>query len=109
MVRDGQWRTPINASDQENVLSEDFTKIKGGHTLQAGLMLIWGIKRQSNFATTEGSYSFSGVHSGDPDADYLLGLDSSFSQNNIRLRGSFRYVQNENYFQDDWKLTESSP
>jgi hypothetical protein len=101
----GNGGLPINASDQENVLSEDFTKIKGAHTLQAGLMMIWGIKRQSNFATTEGSYSFSGVHSGDPIADFLLGLDSSFSQNNIRLRGSFRYVQNENYFQDDWKVS----
>jgi hypothetical protein len=102
----GNGGLPINASDQENVMSEDFTKIKGGHTLQAGLMLIWGIKRQSNFATTEGSYSFSGVHSGDPIADYLLGLDSTFSQNNVRLRGSFRYIQNENYFQDDWKVNK---
>jgi len=97
---------PINASDQENVMSEDFTKIKGGHTLQAGLMLIWGIKRQSNFATTEGSYNFYGTHSGDPIADYLLGLDTSFTQNNVRLRGSFRYIQNENYFQDDWKVNK---
>jgi len=97
---------PINASDQENVLANDFTKIKGGHTIQAGLMIIWGIKRQSNFATTEGSYSFSGVHSGDPIADYLLGLDSSFSQNNVRLRGSFRYWQDENYIQDDWKVNK---
>jgi len=100
----GNGGLPINASDQENVVSDDFTKIKGGHTLQAGVMLIWGIKRQSNFATTEGSYSFSGVHTGDPIADFLLGLDSSFNQNNIRRRGSFRYIQNENYFQDDWKV-----
>lgn len=100
----GNGGLPINASDQENVASDDFTKIKGGHTLQAGIMVIWGIKRQSNFATTEGSYSFSGVHSGDPIADYLLGLDSSFNQNNIRRRGSFRYVQDESYLQDDWKV-----
>jgi Carboxypeptidase regulatory-like domain/TonB-dependent Receptor Plug Domain len=100
----GNGGLPINASDQENVVADDFTKIKGGHTIQAGVMLVWGIKRQSNFATTEGSYSFSGVHSGDPVADFLLGMDSSFSQNNIRRRGSFRYIQDEAYGQDDWKV-----
>jgi hypothetical protein len=100
----GNGGLPINASDQENVAADDFTKIKGSHTIQAGVMLIWGIKRQSNFATTEGSYNFTGVHSGDPIADYLMGLDSSFFQNNLRMRGSFRYIQDEGYVQDDWKI-----
>lgn len=95
---------PLVASDGEQVMSEDFTKIKGAHTIQAGTMFIWGIKRQSNFSTPEGSYNFSGVHSGDPAADYLLGLDSSFSQNSRRLRGYFRYHQSESYLQDDWHV-----
>jgi len=68
-------------------------------------MFIWGIKRQSNFANSEGVYNFSGVHSGDPVADFLLGLDSSFTQNNTRLRGYFRYHQSESYIQDDWRAT----
>jgi hypothetical protein len=68
-------------------------------------MFIWGIKRQSNFADSEGVYNFSGVHSGDPVADFLLGLDSSFHQNNARLRGYFRYHESESYIQDDWRAT----
>ena len=95
---------PENASDQENILADDFTKVKGGHTLQAGVMLVWGIKRQDGFAVTEGEYAFSGVHSGDSIADFLLGLDTSFSQNSTRLAGSFRYTQQEGYIQDDWKV-----
>jgi len=94
-----------NATDGEEIISDDFTKVKGKHTLQAGAMYIWGIKRQSNFANSEGVYGFSGVHSGDPVADFLLGLDSSFTQNNTRLRGYFRYHQSEAYFQDDWRTT----
>ena len=96
---------PLNASDGEQVLSEDFTKVKGAHTIQAGTLFIWGIKRQSDFATPEGSYNFTGVHTGDPVADYLLGLDSTFTQNNTRRRGYFRYHQSESYLQDDWRAT----
>jgi hypothetical protein len=96
---------PEYASDGEQVLSEDFTKVKGTHTIQAGTMFIWGIKRQDNFATPEGSFSFSGVHANDPVADYLLGLDASFFQSNTRLRGYFRYHQSESYIQDDWRAT----
>jgi len=94
---------PQDASDGEQVFSEDFTKVRGPHTIQAGTLFIFGIKRQSGFSTPEGSFSFSGVHAGDPVADYLLGLDSSFSQSNTRLRGYFRYRQSESYIQDDWK------
>jgi hypothetical protein len=93
-----------NATDGEQIISDDFTKVKGPHTIQAGTMFIWGIKRQSNFATSQGSYSFTGVHTGDPVADFLLGLDSSFTQNNTRLRGYFRYHQSESYIQDDWRV-----
>ncbi len=94
-----------NASDGEQVFSDDFTKVKGGHTLQAGTMFIWGIKRQDNFANSMGVYGFSGVHSGDPVGDFLLGLDSTFTQDNTRLRGYFRYHESESYFQDDWRAT----
>jgi hypothetical protein len=102
----GDAGLPENASDGEQIISEDFTKVKGAHTIQAGTMFIWGIKRQDNFATPEGAYAFGGVHTGDPAADFLLGLDSSFFQNNTRLRGYFRYHQSESYLQDDWKASK---
>ena len=95
---------PQNASDGEQVLAEDFSKVLGSHTIQAGTMFIWGIKRQSDYATTQGAFTFTGSHAGDPVADYLLGLSSSFTQNNVRLRGYFRYHQSESYLQDDWRI-----
>lgn len=95
---------PQYASDGEQVLSEDFTKIKGSHTIQAGTMFIWGVKRQTDFAQPEGNFTFTGVHTNDPVADFLLGLDASFSQANTRRRGYFRYHQSESYLQDDWRV-----
>lgn len=95
---------PEYASDGEQVIADDFTKVEGSHTLQAGTLFIWGIKRQDGFSSPEGNFFFSGVHTGDPVADYLLGLDSSFSQSSTRRRGYFRYHQSESYIQDDWEV-----
>jgi len=95
---------PQYASDGEQVLSEDFTKIKGSHTIQAGTMFIWGVKKQSDFSEPEGDFNFSGVHTNDPAADFLLGLDSTFFQDNTRRRGYYNYHQSESYIQDDWRV-----
>lgn len=95
---------PVTASDGEQVGADDFTKVLGNHTLQAGTLFIWGIKRQNAFQTANGAYSFSGVHTGDAVGDFLLGLDSSFNQSAPRWKGYFRYHQSESYIQDDWKV-----
>jgi Carboxypeptidase regulatory-like domain/TonB-dependent Receptor Plug Domain len=95
---------PVDASDGEVTLSDDFSKVKGSHVLQGGAMYIWGIKRQNLFSTAEGQYTFNGVHTGDPVGDYLLGLDTQFFQTSGERRGYFRYRQFETYFQDDWKV-----
>ncbi len=96
---------PIHASDGEGVLSDDVSWVKGNHVLQFGAMYVFGIKRQNVFTTPQGSFSFSGVHTGDPAADFLLGLDSSYSQNSNQKSGSYHYRQGEAYGQDDWKVT----
>jgi hypothetical protein len=102
----GAYPMPIDASDGEITFSDDFTKVKGSHTLQTGALFIFGIKRQNLFSQTMGNWSFSGVHTNDPVADYLLGLDASYFQTSTERRGYFRYrPQVEAYIQDDWKVT----
>ncbi len=95
---------PEQASDGAITLSDDFTVVKGSHVLQAGGLYIWGVKRQSAFAATNGQFSFTGIHTGDPVGDYLLGLDASFFQQNTVPRYNSHWHQFETYFQDDWKV-----
>ena len=102
----GVFPLPLpHASDGELTLSDDLSKVKGSHVIQVGALYIFGIKRQNLFSQTNGTYSFSGVHSNDPVADYLLGLDVNFFQTSAERRGYFRYRQFEGYIQDDWKVT----
>lgn len=101
----GVGTQPIHASDGEGIISDDVSYVKGSHVLQAGAMYVFGIKRQNVFTTPQGSFSFSGTHTGDPVADFLLGLDTSYSQNSNQKSGSYHYRQGEAYFQDDWKPT----
>ncbi len=97
---------PITASDGEGVLGDDLSWVHGKHVLQGGAVYIFGIKRQNVFTTPQGSFSFSGAHTGDPAADYLLGLDSSYYQASSQKLGSYHYRQGEAYFQDDWKASQ---
>ena len=94
----------VAATFSDLVLADDFTKVKGSHVLQAGFLYIWGDRNQNVFTDEQGSASFSGVHTGDPVGDYLLGLTSSFFQSSAIARNTFRYRVFEGYFQDDWKV-----
>ena len=101
----GAFSLPVTASDGEGTFSNDFSRVQGSHVLQAGVLYIFGIKRQNFFSNTHGAYNFSGVHTNDPVGDYLLGLDSSFNQNSAEREGYYHYKQLEAYIQDDWKVT----
>ena len=102
----GAYSLPVTASDGEGTLTDDFTHIAGSHVLQAGVLVIFGIKRQNFYSNTHGSYTFTGVHTNDPMADYLLGLDSNFYQASAQREGYYHYRQVEAYFQDDWKVSK---
>ncbi|MDR5726177.1 MAG: carboxypeptidase regulatory-like domain-containing protein, partial [Terriglobia bacterium] len=101
----GPGALPIYASDGEGIASDDASWVKGSHVLQAGALYIFGIKRQNAFSNPMGSFSFSGVHTGDPAADYLLGLDSTYSQVNQQRKVNGHYRQGEAYAQDDWRVS----
>jgi hypothetical protein len=108
----GNWQgiaaysLPVTASDGEGTFSDDFTHVAGSHVLQAGVLYIFGIKRQNFYSNTHGAYNFSGVHTNDPMADYLLGLDNTFYQASAQREGYYHYKQAEAYFQDDWKVSK---
>jgi len=103
---------PIHASDGEGIIQDDLSWSKGSHVLQFGAMYIFGIKNQNVFTQPGGSFNFNGTRTsagpgavGDPVADYLLGLDTSYHQDSGQRSGSFHYRQGEAYAQDDWHAT----
>jgi hypothetical protein len=100
----GVGAAPTTASDGEGIASDDVTWVKGNHVLQAGAVYMFGIKRQIEKTLPQGAFSFSGAHTGDPAADYLLGLDATYAQASTQRYGNFHYRQGEVYVQDDWKV-----
>jgi hypothetical protein len=101
----GVGTEPISASDGEGIVADNMNFVQGRHVFQAGFVYMFGIKRQNVFTNPQGSFSFNGTHTGDPAADYLLGLDSSYSQASSQRHGDFHYRQVEAFVQDDWKVT----
>ena len=96
---------PISASDGEGIAAEDVSWVKRDHALQFGALYMFGIKRQTVFTLPQGRFTFTGVHTGDPAADYLLGLDTNYTQASTQRHADLHYRQGEAYFQDDWRAT----
>ncbi len=101
----GAGTPAIHASDGEGILQDDISWTKGSHVLQFGALYIAGIKNQNVFTLPGGSFTFNGTRTGDPAADYLLGLAGSYHQDSGQRSGSFHYRQGEVYAQDDWHVT----
>lgn len=99
----GVGSEPITASDGEGVIQDDVSWVHGRHVFQGGLLYMFGIKRQNVFTNPQGSFTFTGVHTGDAAADYLLGLDSTYSQASSQKLGSYHYRQGAWYVEDDWR------
>jgi hypothetical protein len=93
------------ARDDNFVLADNFSHIAGGHTLQAGFSLFHYNKTQASFNTTQGSFSFSGVFTNDPVADFMLGLAASYSEGQSLYVRTYSFDQSEWYAQDDWRVT----
>ena len=92
--------------DQNYQLSENFSKVAGSHTLKFGFN---GTRYQYTNpyeATNSGSFTFGGAgtySTGDPGADFLLGIPDSYAQQS----GGFIDARTYEYYfyaQDSWKV-----
>lgn len=98
---------PISpATDDTHIVADNFSHIAGSHTLQAGGLLFHYVKNQSVNNSTMGSYSFNGIFTNSPVADFLLGLAQSYSESSARFIRDYSFNQTEWYFQDDWRATK---
>ena len=99
-----QTQPLIHASDLESTLTDDWSWVKGKHTIEAGLNIVFSTKRQNIFTQSNGTWMFSGRFTGDPIADYLLGTATSFTQSSSERRPYIHGTMVSPYIQDTFRL-----
>ena len=96
----------IHASDLETTLTDDWSWVKGKHTIEAGFNWVNSTKRQNKFSQSNGTWNFSGRFTGDPIADYLIGDANSFYQDSTERRPYIHGKILAPYIQDTWKVSK---
>jgi len=101
-----QTQPLIHASDLETTLTDDWSWVKGKHTIEAGFNWVNSTKRQNKYSQSNGTWNFSGRFTGDPIADYLLGDATQFYQDSTERRPYIHGKILAPYIQDSWKVNK---
>lgn len=97
---------PIRIRENQWVLGDDLTMVRGRHTIEAGFDARWYAMDSFNAAFSRGNFSFTGTYTGNGFADFLLGVPFVGSRDFPRnLFGNFVRDQ-AFYVQDNWKVTK---
>jgi opacity protein-like surface antigen len=97
-------------TNQNNDMAFSVTKIKGSHTLKAGLYYTHSFKAQQSLAGTwQGSVSFANDTNNSLDSSYgyanaALGVFTSYSQLSKYVEGNYVYANIEGFIQDNWRV-----
>jgi hypothetical protein len=87
-------------------ISDDYSKVIGSHTIRLGTHLDDDQINTHPFADLNGSFNFYGTETGVDFADFLLGIASQYTQNDLRsFYGRNKYLGL--YAQDSWRATHS--
>jgi hypothetical protein len=84
-------------------LADDFDWIHGRHHISFGANLIRTVVESDNIFTANGSWTFSGVSSGDALLDFMLGRPSAFTQGNPSVLSQRQFYIGA-YVQDDFQV-----
>jgi len=102
----GTSQLPLSpATDNNTILSDNFSHVAGKHTLQFGGAWFHYNKTQALFNSTQGTYGFTGTFTNDPIADFMLGLAKTYTQGADRFTRTYIFDQTEWYAQDDWRVS----
>lgn len=92
-------------SELENMVTDNWSWLRGKHFIQAGGTLLWGTHREySNTGNTTGDFSFNGNATGNSIADFLLGDAATFSQSSRQVDKHLHYPLDTFYLQDQWHV-----
>jgi hypothetical protein len=94
----------INPTNMYQII-DNFSLIRGRHTIKVGADLRKYDLSSTNAAFSRGSFSFNGTYSGNAFADYLLGYPSSGSRSFPRNFFGMYETRYHFYVQDDFKVT----
>jgi hypothetical protein len=105
----GTTNGPQPRKDQTYQLTDNFSIVKGHHTMKFGYdgrrFNVWNPFAARN----DGAFSFdpSGIYStGDAGLDYLLGIPQSYNQESGQIILAQAY-EHYAYFQDEWRVTHN--
>jgi hypothetical protein len=87
-------------------LLDNFSKVKGTHTLKFGGSVHYDQITGHVFGANNGTYSFSGTESGNDWADFLIGAPDSYQQG-VQLPLHTRTYYYGLYAQDSWRVKPS--
>ncbi len=93
------------AKDNNDIFADNFSHVRGNHTIQLGISLFRYEKTQASFNYTQGSFSFDGTFTNHPIGDFMLGLARTYSEGKELYIRSYRFLQTEWFAQDDWRMT----
>ncbi len=101
--------TPFRNFNHTYDITDNVAKIKGAHTIKAGIYLQKSLKDQTAFTPINGTINFSrdGNNPGDTNwgfSNALLGNFQTLEQSNHALNGQYRYWNVEWYVQDNWRV-----
>lgn len=87
-------------------LSDGFTKVSGSHTIKIGGQVDYDQINTYPYADLNGSFNFYGTETGLDFADFLLGIASQYTQNDLRpFYGRNKYFGL--YGQDSWRIAKN--
>jgi len=94
-------------SELEEIVTDNWSWLRGKHYVQAGGTLLWGTHREysNSGPSTTGAFTFNGNTTGNSIADFLLGYANTFSQSSTQVRKHLQYPLDTFYLQDQWRAT----
>ena len=107
-IRITNWQSGViqesSRTDSRYQFSDSLSYIRGTHTIKTGFSFL-KILEDTIFNPGFGRFSFDGRFSGEPFADFLLGLPGTTSRTTPRPTIARRGFEWGAFVQDDWKVT----
>src|SRR5262245_53941265 len=106
-----EQRFPFFGTNNIWNVSDNLSKIWGGHNLKTGFYLEYTTRNAARAAAFNGTFSFNNntnnpLNTGHPFANAVLGVVDSYTEANKKLNGHARYKNIEWFLQDNWKATK---